>query len=59
MSRYLTTSKAQIILKELHEGMAGKHFVADITPKKILDVRYWWLTLFKDTHDFCIICDSC
>jgi hypothetical protein len=53
MCRYLTISKAWIILKELHEGMARGHFVANITPKKIFGARYWCPTLFKDTHEFC------
>jgi hypothetical protein len=43
----LTKSKTHIVLKELHEGMVGKHFVVDITINKILDARYWWPTLFK------------
>jgi hypothetical protein len=30
----LTTSKAQIVLKEVHEGMVGGHFVANIIAKK-------------------------
>jgi hypothetical protein len=30
MHRCLTTSKTQIVLKELHEGVVGRHFVADI-----------------------------
>ncbi len=59
MHKCLTSLEAHIVLKELHEGVAGRNFVADITIKKILDVRYWWPTLFKDTHDFCKSCDSC
>jgi hypothetical protein len=39
-------------MKELHEGMAGGHFVIDITVKKIMDVGYWWPSQFKDTHEF-------
>jgi hypothetical protein len=35
-------------MKEWQKG----HFAAYITTKKILDVGYWWPTLFKDTHDF-------
>ncbi len=58
MHRCLTTLEAQIILKELH-GVARGHFVANITAKKILDVRYWQLILLKDTHDFCRSCDNC
>jgi hypothetical protein len=40
MCKYLTTLEAQIILKDLQEGMARKHFVIDITTKKILDGGY-------------------
>ncbi len=59
MHKCLTISEAQIILKELHEGVARGHFVANITPKKILGARYWWPTLFKDIHEFCRSYDNC
>jgi hypothetical protein len=59
MHKCLTTLKAQILLKKLYEGVGGRHFATDITTKKILDVGYWWPTLFKDTHDFCKSCYSC
>jgi CTP:phosphocholine cytidylyltransferase-like protein len=39
--------------------MARRHFAANIIVKKILDARYWWPTLFKDTHDFCKSYNSC
>ncbi len=32
--RCLTTLEAHIVLKELHEGVDGGHFVIDITAKK-------------------------
>jgi hypothetical protein len=35
-----------------------RHFVKDITAKKVLDASYWWPTLFKDTHEFCRSCDN-
>ncbi len=38
--------------------MIGGRFVANITAKKIMDVGYWWSTLFKDTGEFCKSCDS-
>ncbi len=37
----LTTLEAQIVLKELHEGLAKIHFVEDIIVKKKLDASYW------------------
>ncbi len=52
MHKCLTTLEAQIVLKELHEGMVGGHFAANITTKKILDVGYWWPILFKDIMNF-------
>jgi hypothetical protein len=55
----LTTSEAQIVRKELHEGMVGGHFAIDIIAKKILDVGYWWPTLSKDIHCFCKSYDNC
>jgi hypothetical protein len=55
----LTTLEAHLVLKELHEGVVGRHFAANITAKKILDARYWWPTLFKDIHDFCRRYDNC
>ncbi len=59
MCRCLTTSEAQIVLQELHQGMVGGHFVIDITTKKFLDAGYWWPTLFKDIHNFCRSYDNC
>jgi hypothetical protein len=47
----LTTSKEQIVLKELHEGVVGGHFATYITTKKIMYAGYLWPTLFKDTHN--------
>jgi hypothetical protein len=46
-------------LKELREGVAGRHFTKNINAKKILDAGYWWPTLFKDIHEFCRNYDSC
>jgi hypothetical protein len=37
LHRCLTTSETQIVLKELHEGMSGRHFATNIIAKKILD----------------------
>jgi hypothetical protein len=40
MHKCLTTLKTQIVLKELHERVARRNFVANITTKKIMDVVY-------------------
>ncbi len=48
-----------MVMKKLHEGPLGGHFAMEITKKKILDVGYWWPTMYKDVHDYCRSCDAC
>jgi hypothetical protein len=59
MHKCLTTPEAQIVLKELHEGVVGGHFASNIIAKKILDVGYWRPTLSRDIHYFCRSYDNC
>jgi hypothetical protein len=46
-------------MKEVHEGPLGGHFATKITQKKILDVRHWWPTIYRDMHDYYRSCDAC
>jgi hypothetical protein len=46
-------------MKELHEGLLGGHFAIGIMQRKIMDVRYWWSTMYKDVHDYYKFCDAC
>jgi len=39
--------------------MTRGKFVANISAKKILDVGYWWSTLFKYIYEFCKSCANC
>ncbi len=55
----MTTIKAQMVMRELHEGPSRGHFAIEITHKKILDARYWWSTMYKNVHDYCKSCDAC
>ncbi len=55
----LSTIIAHKVMKELHEGTIGRHFVIKITQKKILNVGYWWPTMYKYVSDFCRSCDAC
>jgi hypothetical protein len=48
-----------VMFKELHEGVVGGHFAMNITTKKILHARYWWVTMFKDVMECCCNCDLC
>jgi hypothetical protein len=55
----LTTIEAQMVMKELHERPLGGRFATEITHRKILDVGYWWQTMYKDVHDYYKFCDAC
>jgi len=46
-------------LYEFHDGFYGGHFAGRIIPEKILQIGYYWPTLFKDAHDYCRSCDVC
>jgi hypothetical protein len=46
-------------MKKLHERPLGRHFATKITQKKILDVGYWWPTMYRDMHDYYRSCDAC
>ena len=42
-----------------HYGLAGGHFQADTTAKKIQQLRQWWPTLYKDCKNFVSQCNQC
>ncbi len=48
-----------MVMKEMYEGPSRKHFTTGITQRKILDVGYWWPTMYRDVHDYCKSCDAC
>ena len=53
LRQVISDTQARMILKELHKDNAGGHFSQVITVCKVLDARYWWPTLYKDTYDYC------
>ncbi len=48
-----------MVMKELHERLSRGHFAMKIMQRKILDVGYWWPTMYKDMHDYYKSCDAC
>jgi hypothetical protein len=59
LQQCLKKTKAQMAMKELHEGPLRGHFATKIMQRKILDVGYQWPTMYKDAHDYCRSCDAC
>ena len=52
-------NKSEKILRDMHEGVCGGHYMAKTTAHKILRSSFWWPTIFKDTHEFVKRCDVC
>jgi hypothetical protein len=48
-----------VIIWKMHEGVGGRHFLADNIAWKVLDVKYWWPTLYKDAQQHYQSCDAC
>jgi len=57
--RYLEKSVAENVLQELHDGLAGGHYVGDATAHKNFHTGYYWPTLFKDVHSYVRKCQVC
>lgn len=55
----LDVYQAQYVLRELHEGVCGGHFLAKTTTHKILNAGYYWLQVFKDCHTYIRKCEAC
>lgn len=50
--------ESKMILKDMHEGVCGGHYMAKTTTHKILKVGFWQPTLFRDAHEFVKVCDA-
>ena len=59
LKRYILEHERDNIMYEAHYGLAGGHFQADITAKKIQQSGLWWLTLHRDCKNFVSQCDRC
>nr|GEX45454.1 reverse transcriptase domain-containing protein [Tanacetum cinerariifolium] len=42
-----------------HNGPTRGHHGANLTAKKVFDAGFFWLTIYKDAHEFVKNCDSC
>nr|GEV53891.1 reverse transcriptase domain-containing protein [Tanacetum cinerariifolium] len=51
--------EAYDILKACHEGPTGGHHRANLTAKKLFDVRFFWPTSYKDAYNLVKSCDIC
>ncbi|XP_026400169.1 uncharacterized protein LOC113296044, partial [Papaver somniferum] len=47
------------VISFCHDQACGGHFSAKKTAAKILQCGFYWPSLFKDCHDYCVSCERC
>jgi hypothetical protein len=47
------------ILSLCHSSACGGHFGGRRTAAKVLQCGFYWPTLFRDAHQFCLACERC
>ncbi|MCO5554572.1 hypothetical protein L7F22_008102 [Adiantum nelumboides] len=57
--RCVLPQEQEFVLEEVHTGIAGGHFAALITARKVRQAGYWWSTLLQDARDYVQNCDVC
>ncbi|MCO5609153.1 hypothetical protein L7F22_063375 [Adiantum nelumboides] len=57
--RYICKEEIPHILKACHDSACGGHFAGRLTALEILRAGYWWLSVFKDSFEWCKRCDLC
>ena len=49
----------QSVISFCHDYACGGHFSSKKTAAKVLQCGFYWPTIFKDCHVFCLSCDRC
>ena len=57
--RCLEKDDVDHVLKEMHDGPVGGHYGGETTPHIILRARYYWPTVFRDSHAYAQKCKVC
>lgn len=51
-------NQADNLLKEMHEGLCGGHYMGKTSAQKILRIGFWWPRIFKDVERLVRMCDA-
>ena len=57
--RCVPEEEIESILAHCHALACGGHFTGNRTATKVLQLGFYWPTLFKDAHHFVSTCDKC
>jgi len=56
---YVAEDKIYEILKAAHDGPYGGHFADKIIGHIVLQMGYYWPSIFRNSWDYVRRCDSC
>nr|GEU32983.1 reverse transcriptase domain-containing protein [Tanacetum cinerariifolium] len=51
--------ETQTILDLCHNGPTDGHYRANVTAKKVLDLRFYWPIVIKEAHTLVQLCEAC
>ncbi|XP_022032183.1 uncharacterized protein K02A2.6-like [Helianthus annuus] len=57
--RCVGPEQSQYLVKEVYEGICGAHFGARTVVAKLMNLRYFWPSMHRDTTEQLRKCDSC
>ena len=57
--RCLSLEEADYVIREVHEGICGKHSGSQSLVHKLIRAGYYWLTMQKDAQTYVKTCNKC
>jgi hypothetical protein len=57
LRRYVLEHERPRVLTKANEGIAGGHYASKSTMQKVLHAGLWWLTIHRDSKEYCQRCD--
>ena len=57
--RCLSHDEVDYVMREIHEGVCGKHSGARSLVHKLIRAGYYWPTMLKDAQAYVKACDKC
>jgi hypothetical protein len=57
--RVVRKDEQEDVVRECHSGVAGGHYVGEVTVQKVWQSGLWWLTVLQDAYLFAKECDLC
>ncbi|XP_070032629.1 uncharacterized protein [Nicotiana tomentosiformis] len=57
--RCVAEGEMESIISHCHDGAAGRNYGGNCIAAKVIEVGFYWTTLYKDTRAYVAACDKC